>query len=475
MGIFLCGEILPGQGVIFVEAHLLPVSKNSHLADPARRMVSDAHGAADRKHRPVLLAGGVDAGRQLGIAEHIQDAVIADFVAAAKILVGVVVKHAPPEGAADILAGSRAVQHPDMAHSVLFPVLLVVKCLCGEHMPIVLCDKVGLLHIRRHRRLGIAARIIPCVAEVIVSVYVLQQMALFQIAHASRWPGWVQAAGCLYGSLVESVIVLALIDSNAPHENAGMVPVLTDHFLCISYSLLLPLLPADMLPAGDFREDQKPQFIAPVDKSVTLGIMAGAHRIAAQLIFQDIRIQSLPSGRRRIAHIGPALVPVQSPYFHPLPIQPASVRLHLDFPEAKADLLCVHDIAEFQKLQVKRVEPWMLRVPEARTGHMDVEMVLEALLLQSGEDLAVLPQHPGPELAVPGSLRLQLHLQMLSVIGHNKDIPEMDFFFHLQVDRAVHTAVGQIVHYIAEGRDIQGFPAVHLDHDPVCPAVPQNP
>ena len=400
---------------------------------------------------------------------------IADFVPAAKILVGVVVKHTPPEGAADIRMGGRAVQYPDVAHGVLLPVLLIVKCLCGEHVPIVLCDKVGLLHIRRHCRLGITARIIPCVAEVIVGVYVLQQVALFQIAHAARWPGWIQAAGRLYGSLVESVIVLALIDPDAPHENAGMVPILADHFLRISHSLLLPLLPANVLPAGDFREDQKPQLIAPVDKCMALGIMAGAHRIAAQLIFQDVRIQSLRSGRRRIAHIGPALVPVQSPYFHPVPIQPASVRLHLDPPEAKANFLCIHDIPEFQELQVQRVEPGMLRIPKPCPGHMHVEMILEALLLQPGEDLAVLSQHTGPDLAAPGSLRLQLYLQMLSVIRHDKDIPKMNFLLHLQVDRAVNASVGQIVHHIAEGRDIQSFPAVHPDHDPVCLAVPQKP
>ena len=58
--------------------------------------------------------------------------------------------------------------------------------------------------------------------------------------------------------------------------------------------------------------------------------MAGAHRVAAKVFFQDLSIQPLDAVRHGIALIGVALVAVQAPQLHALTVQvqPACHELH---------------------------------------------------------------------------------------------------------------------------------------------------
>ena len=48
-----------------------------------------------------LALAGIDIGGEFRLAEHVHDAVVADAVAGAEILVGVVVEGAPADGAGD--------------------------------------------------------------------------------------------------------------------------------------------------------------------------------------------------------------------------------------------------------------------------------------------------------------------------------------------------------------------------------------
>ena len=57
---------------------------------------------------------------------------------------------------------------------VLEQVLLAVEHLGGEHMPVVLCDEIGLAHIGGHGPLGLAAGVFAAVRKVIVGVDILE-------------------------------------------------------------------------------------------------------------------------------------------------------------------------------------------------------------------------------------------------------------------------------------------------------------
>ena len=201
--------------------------------------------------------------------------------------------------------------------------------------------------------------------------------------------------------------------------------------------------------------------------------MARAHPVAAQLVSQDIRVQALGSFRRRVAHVGPALVPVQPPDLHPAAVEIAAVRLHPDRPEPEADLPLIQHFAVPEKLQPERVQVGVFCVPQLRPGHMHMKMILELLLLHAGNSFPAAIQDAGPDLAVLRACGLHLHLQMLPVIGHDKDVREVGFLPHLQVDRAVEPSVGHVVDDVAERRDIQALPAVQPHHDPIPVAVPK--
>ena len=230
-------------------------------------MVADIHGACHLQHRPLLLLGRVDGCRRLGVAEHVQHTVVADPVAAPEVPVGIVVKHAPAEGAADVPVGQGRIQHAGVAQGVLPPVAFIVKGFRGEHVAVVLGDEVGLLRIRRGLRLGNAAPVVPLVDEIIVGVHILQKTALAKIPHAARRPGGIQPVGRLHGPRVEAVVVLALVDPHAPQKDAWVVAVLEHHLLHILHRLVLPGVVADMLPSGDLGKDEKADLVAPSTKA----------------------------------------------------------------------------------------------------------------------------------------------------------------------------------------------------------------
>lgn len=66
------------------------------------RMFPDIHGRTDFKYRLLFLLTRVDRSRKFRISEHVHHTVITDTVAAAKILMCIVVKHAPAKTSCNI-------------------------------------------------------------------------------------------------------------------------------------------------------------------------------------------------------------------------------------------------------------------------------------------------------------------------------------------------------------------------------------
>lgn len=101
--------------------------------------------------------------------------------------------------------------------------------------------------------------------------------------------------------------------------------------------------------------------------------MAGAHRVAAKVFFQDLSIQPLDAVRHGIALIGVALVAVQAPQLHALTVQvqPACHELH--GAETEADGLFVqHTVrqtgrAGTDQLYGEGVQGGMLDAPRVHT------------------------------------------------------------------------------------------------------------
>ena len=122
--------------IVFVKIHPLDVGKHIDRADLPGGIVTDVHRGADRQHRLLPALRCVDGRRQLGIAEAVQHAVIADTVAGAEILVGGIIKHTPAEAARMLSICVGGVQHPRMAQGMLLPVRGIVTGLGGVHVAV---------------------------------------------------------------------------------------------------------------------------------------------------------------------------------------------------------------------------------------------------------------------------------------------------------------------------------------------------
>ena len=66
-----------------------------------------------------------------------------------------------------------------------------------------------------------------------------------------------------------------------------------DHAADVLDRLGLPGLVADMLPAGDFLEDQQAELVAAIEEPRRLRVVRGAHDVDVQLVLQDLGVALL--------------------------------------------------------------------------------------------------------------------------------------------------------------------------------------
>ena len=99
-----------------------------------------------------------------------------------------------------------------------------------------------------------------------------------------------------------------------------MAAALADHLAAVLQRLRFPDVVAHILPAGHLHKDQQAQLVAGVEEGG-----AGGHRepdgVAAQLLFQQLGVQTLDAVRHGVALIGIALGAVEAPQLHPLAVE----------------------------------------------------------------------------------------------------------------------------------------------------------
>ena len=251
-----------------------------------------------------------------------------------------------------------------------------------------------------------------------------------------------------------------------------MVPVLQDHLPGVLDGLGLPAAAADVLPAGNFCEYQQAQPIALVQEIVALGIVGGAHGVAGQLPFQNSGILPLKALRGGVAHIGPALVPVQSPQKGALAVEVKAVGLEFHHPEAYLLLPHVHDLADFQKGHPAGVEHRVAGIPGPDTGALDGDHAI------GGEGLAydapLTPQQLHQQQTAIGVVELGANFQGGEGRRGDEQVFDVAFFPDVQPDLPVQAAVGQVVDDVAEGRNFRIFGGVQTDGQQVVLPQPDG-
>ena len=323
------------------------------------------HGLQHHLLSRAALAGVAPSG-ELGLAEDVHHAVVADAVARAKVFVRVVVKHAPTNGAADDRVAIGHVQNLQVARDVLGLAVFGVDALGGVHVAVELGHQIRHLVGQAGHLAGLAQRgggntFHPLrggdVAEVVHGVHVFQQLAVFDVAHATGLAGGVQAAGHRVGAGVEVVVVLRLVDAHAPDDDGGVVPVALHHAAHVFHRLVLPGLATNVLPARNLFKHQEANLVAAVQKVGGLRVVRGAHQVALEHVLHDVGVFGLGALAHGVAHVGVALVAVQAADFERLAVEEKALGGEARGAEAEAGAVLVAAGAGVQReAEVGRVE-----------------------------------------------------------------------------------------------------------------------
>ena len=166
---------------------------------------------------------------------------------------------------------------------------------------------------------------------------------------------------------VKRIIVQTFVDAHAPEDDGRMVTVLRHHLAHVFDRLALPRRIADVLPAGKLGKNEQAQLVAGIKEMLALRVVRCAHRRAAKLLLEDPRVLTLERLGRSIAHVGIALVAVQSAEEHALAVEIKPRAAKLRRAKAEADGPFVGNHATLVKqLGTDRIEIGLVQRP--RTG-----------------------------------------------------------------------------------------------------------
>ena len=398
---------------------------------------------------------------------------IANAVAGAELLVGVVVKHAPAEGTGNILLRGNCVQHTRMAQHMLQAVFFVVKGFGRIHVTAVFRDQKRLFGVGGDRRFRLTAGLHAVVYKVVIGVDVLQQLAVLVTAHAAGRSGGIEFMCRRVGAHIKIVVVLALVDADAPEDDGRVVAVFAHHLPDGLHRHILPRVVAEVLPAGDLGKDRHAQLVTALHKVVRLRIVRGSHRVAAELIFQNFRIEPLHGARHGVARVGIALVAVESAQLEFSAVEIKAVLFEFRLAEADGAALFVHDRAVLYQLGAQLIQGRAERVPKADVFDRN-RNVLRRGKRALADNGAAVPLGDGQthgvrvaddrQLTVNGAVKARVGRERQGVRHDRlgKNIVDIAALAQLERDLAVQSAVGHVVDHLAERRKIQRFTRVQL-------------
>ena len=229
-----------------------------------------------------------------------------------------------------------------------------------------------------------------------------------------------------------------------------MVAVLEDHVLHIFQGLVDPHIVADVLPAGDLGEDQDASAVALVQEMVALGIVGGADRVAAQLLLKDTGILPLKALGGGVAHVGIALMPVQTPHEGLLSVQVQAVGPEFHGAEAEFDAAGVQDAAVLLQGHPADVAHGPHGVPGLHPG-AGKRQALAGQESTLGDGMAALG-HLSFQSAAVHAYGSGFDADRFRIRGGDEYVFQIALFPDVQPDLPVETAVGQIVDHEAERR-----------------------
>src|SRR5208337_3851735 len=171
---------------------------------------------------------------------------------------------------------------------------------------------------------------------------VFEEFGALEIANTARLAGRIELMSESIGSAVKTMIIPGLVDAHTPEDDAGMIPVAPDHPGQIVDGEELPVFVADVLPTGDFFEDEQAKFVARVQEVPRLRIVRSANDIAFQLSAEDLRIAALNAGRHGLSDERESLVAIEAAQLEQLSVQLEAMIGEASFTKANSPRIAVH-------------------------------------------------------------------------------------------------------------------------------------
>ncbi len=224
-----------------------------------------------------------------------------------------------------------------------------------------------------------------------------------------------------------------------------------------------------MLPAGDLRENEQAELIAAVDEGRVLRIMRGSHGVAAELVFEDIRVEALHARRHSVTDVWIALVAVEAAELDFFAVEVKAVRTESDIAEADAGIVFVDDLSAAQELRAEGIELRLPKAPPDDLSRRKIKLFAAPDLLFGDRVPAV--EHAAAERharAVPGEG--DIRRDPSGRLGLHENVLDKALLPDIEPNLAVEPAVGHVIDHEAEGRLIERFPCVEADRDAVLPA-----
>ena len=287
-------------------------------------MVPNVHGGGNHEDRLILFLAAVYIGRQLLLTEHIKNAMMTDPISAAKITMGVIIRHAPANGSGYLGAFHHLRKDFAVAQRMRHSSVLRIAGFCGKHVAIEFCHKIRSLTGENLR--GIAEpSVLPIMDKIIIGIDIFKKLALLEISDATGGSRLIIKMGNLVHFTVKGGVILGLIDSHPPKDDGWMVPVSPNHPFQIILADLLELLISYVLPSWDLFKHKEPQSVAGIQEPFGLRVMGGSYQMDTKVLLQDLCIQLLHGFGHGVSHVGIALMPVQPSQFQLFSIEIESI------------------------------------------------------------------------------------------------------------------------------------------------------
>ena len=329
------------QHAVLVHSDRGTVGEHIDGAHLTARDVAYLHVGRDLEHGFFIALHTIYLCRELVDTEHIGHAVITDLVAAAEVLVRIVVTHTPADRAADALGAVHLVEDAGVTDSVFLSFLFVVERLGREHMSVVLGDEVG--HVARDDELGQKPDLAARMYKVVVSIYVLEQMASGYAPDAARLSRLVERMRERVGLGIEFVVVSRLVDPDSPENDRRVIVILIYHLTHVLQAHFSPLrVLADVLPTRDLGEYHETQLVALVEEVLAVGIMRSTREVDSQLVPEVDRVGFLRRSRHSVSDVRIGLMTVETSYLEQIAVEVEAVFSEFTGSETRLvhDLFC---------------------------------------------------------------------------------------------------------------------------------------